>query len=115
EPARGGATPAQAVPRAAAGVAPARGPVATPDEPEVEHGFVADGVDYQLHPNWTLASRLSGGIVAVVLSGVNLIGLLIGVLASNWRGPGLLLAFAGWLLLSVALAVWTQVGPALRY
>ena len=84
-------------------------------EPEIEHSFVADGVDYKLDPNWVLASRLSGGIVAVVISGVNLIGLLIAVFASKWRGPSVLLAFGGWLLLSVALAAWTQIGPALRY
>lgn len=76
---------------------------------------MADGVDYKLDPNWVLASRLSGGIVAVVISGVNLIGLLIAVFASKWRGPSVLLAFGGWLLLSVALAAWTQIGPALRY
>ena len=84
-------------------------------EPEVEHSFVADDVDYKLDPNWVLASRLSGGIVAVIISGVNLIGLLIAVLASSWRGPSVLLAFGGWLLLTVALASWTQIGPALRY
>jgi len=88
----------------------------TPDtEPEVEHSFVADGVNYQLDPNWVLASRLSGGIVTVIISGANLIGLLIAVFASGWRGPSVLLAFGGWLLLAAALACWTQIGPALRY
>lgn len=90
-------------------------PATADAEPEVEHSFVADGVDYKLDPNWVLASRLSGGIVAVIVSGVNLIGLLIAVFASRWRGPSVLLAFGGWLLLSAALACWTQVGPALRY
>jgi membrane protein YdbS with pleckstrin-like domain len=90
-------------------------PATAEAEPEVEHSFVADGVDYKLDPNWVLASRLSGGIVAVIISGVNLIGLLIAVFASRWRGPSVLLAFGGWLLLSAALACWTQVGPALRY
>ena len=90
-------------------------PATADAEPEVEHSFVADGVDYQLDPNWVLASRLSGGIVAVIISGVNLIGLLIAVFASRWRGPSVLLAFFGWLLLTAALALWTQIGPALRY
>jgi len=84
-------------------------------EPPVEHTFVADGVDYALDPNWMLASRLSGGIFTVVISGVSLIGLLIAVLASGWRGPSVLLAFGAWLLLAAALGSWTQVGPALRY
>ena len=84
-------------------------------EPEVEHTFVGDGIDYKLDPNWVLASRLSGGIVAVIFFGAGLIGLLIGVVTSNWRGPTVLLAFGGWLLLCAALASWTQIGPALRY
>jgi len=90
-------------------------PVRDDTEPEVEHSFFADGVDYRLDPNWVLASRLSGGIVAVIISTVNLIGLLIAVFASRWRGPTVLLAFAGWLLLTILLASWTQIGPALRY
>ena len=89
--------------------------LSTDTEPEVEHTFYADGVDYKLDPNWVLASRLSGGIVAVIISGVNLIGLLIAVFASRWRGPSVLLAFGGWFLLSAALAAWTQIGPALHY
>ena len=44
---------------------PAPGP-SVDTEPEVEHSFVADGVDYMLDPNWVLASRLSGGIFAVM-------------------------------------------------
>jgi membrane protein YdbS with pleckstrin-like domain len=84
-------------------------------EPEVENSFFADGVDYELDPNWVLASRLSGGIVTVVVSGVSLIGLLIAVFASGWRGPSVLLAFGGWLLAASALAVWALIGPALRY
>jgi membrane protein YdbS with pleckstrin-like domain len=84
-------------------------------EPEVENSFSADGVDYQLDPNWVLASRLSGGIATVVVSGVSLIGLLIAVFASGWRGPSVLLAFGGWLLAASALTVWTLIGPALRY
>ena len=84
-------------------------------EPEVEHTFVADGVDYELDPNWVLASRLSGGIGAVIFSGLGLIGLLVVVFAADWRGPTVLLAFGGWFLLSAAVVAWSQIGPALRY
>ena len=80
-------------------------------DPPIEHAFVADGVDYMLDPNWVLASRLSGGIVAVVFSAAGLIGLLVVVFASDWRGPTVLLAFGGWFLLSAALAAWSQIGP----
>ncbi len=92
-------------------------PAAPPadSEPEVEHTFVADGVDYKLDPNWVLVSRLSGGITAVIFTAVSLIGFLIAVFASSWRGPSVLLAFGGWLLFVAALGTWTQVGPALRY
>ncbi len=104
--------------------APVTAPVSAPTpavaatggtEPEVESDFVADGVDYQLHPNWVLASRLSGGIAAVIVCGASLIGLLIAVFASRWRGPTVLLAFLGWLVLFALVALWTQIGPALRY
>ena len=84
-------------------------------DPPIEHTFVADGVDYMLDPNWVLASRLSGGIVAVVFSAAGLIGLLVVVFSSDWRGPTVLLGFGGWFLLSAALAVWSQIAPALRY
>ena len=85
------------------------------DEPEIERTFTADGVDYELDPNWIVATRLSGGIVAVILAGIAMIGLLVAVFASGWRGPRVLLAFAGWLLVFVALGIWSQVGPVLRY
>ena len=62
-------------------------------EPEVEHTFFADGIDYQLAPNWVLAARLSGGIAAVVVSGVSLIGLLILLIVGGWRGPTVLPVF----------------------
>jgi membrane protein YdbS with pleckstrin-like domain len=91
------------------------GKQASNDEPEIEHSFVADGVEYQLDPNWVLASRLAGGIVTAIVSGVNLIGLLIAVFLSSWRGPSVLLAFGGWLVLTAVLTSWTLIGPALRY
>jgi len=84
-------------------------------EPEVEHTFFADGIDYQLAPNWVLAARLSGGIAAVVVSGVSLIGLLILLIVGGWRGPTVLPVFGIWLLFSATLTIWSQVGPALRY
>ncbi len=95
--------------------APVVAPATDDAEPEVEHDFVADGVHYPLHPNWVLASRLSGGIVTVIVCGASMIGLLIAVFASRWRGPTVLLAFLGWFLFFVALGCWTQIGPALRY
>lgn len=92
-----------------------RDPSIEDTEPEVEHTFMADGIDYKLDPNWVLASRLSGGIGAVIVFAAGLIGLLVVVFASDWRGPTVLLAFGVWFLLSAALAAWTQIGPALRY
>jgi membrane protein YdbS with pleckstrin-like domain len=83
-------------------------------EPEVERTFVADGVDYQLDPNWVLAARLAGGIVSAVVSGVSLIGLMIALVA-GWRGPAVFPVFGAWLLASTALVTWSQVGPALRF
>ncbi len=108
------ALPAAETPADPAVAAPAASKVGGA-EPEVEHDFVADGVDYPLHPNWVLASRLSGGIAAVIVCGASLIGLLIAVFASRWRGPTVLPAFLGWLVLFVLFALWTQIGPALRY
>lgn len=90
-------------------------PKRSDDEPEIEHDFTADGVEYSLDPNWVTAARLHGGIVAAIFSIVTLVGLLIGVLASSWRGPSVLLVFAGWFVLAGALITWTQVSPALRY
>ena len=89
--------------------------VMSTQEPEVDLEFHADGLDHMLDRNWILASRLAGGIVTAVVAGVNLVGLLIAVVVSGWRGPSVLLAFGGWLVLVVLLTAWTQVLPALRY
>jgi membrane protein YdbS with pleckstrin-like domain len=85
------------------------------DEPEVEHDFQPDGVDHELDPNWVLVTRLGSGIFVAVLAIVTIVGLMISVFLSDWRGPSVLIAFAGWFVLVTLIATVTQVLPAKRY
>jgi len=85
------------------------------EEPEVDQAFHADGVDHKLDPNWVLAARLGSGIFVAIVGFATLIGLLISVFASGWRGPTVLLGFGGWLIFVTLIAVTSQVLPAKRY
>ena len=90
-------------------------PAEATKEPDVDLDFHADGIDHMLDPNWILATRLVGGIAVAIFSGINLIGLLIAVFVSNWRGWSVPLAFGGWFLLAGAWLTWAQISPALHY
>jgi membrane protein YdbS with pleckstrin-like domain len=85
------------------------------EEPEVEHDFHPDGVDHSVDPNWVLVQRLGSGIFVAVLAIVTIIGLIVAVFLSDWRGPSVLIAVGGWFVLVSLLAVVTQVLPAKHY
>jgi len=84
-------------------------------EPEVDLNFHADGVDHQLDYNWVLATRLGSGIFTAVLGIATLVGLIVSMFASDWRGPSVLYAFGGWLLFIVLFTVITQLMPGKHY
>ena len=50
-----------------------------------------------------------------MLAIVTIVGLMISVFLSDWRGPSVLFAFGGWFVLVSLIATLTQVLPTKRF
>ena len=102
------------VPTGKTPTAPGVAPVADRTSPAAACA-VADGRERRLDPNSIRAERLSGAIFATVVSLGTLFAVAVSAIVGSLALSGVLLLFAGWLAVSLLLAVLALGWPVLSY